>query len=138
MIMKKLPCLYTKLKDVYDTHGNIILAVDFDDTIYDWKSVGLSCDYVVDLVKRCQEKLNAKVMLFTCRTDHLLDFAHRHCEEVGLKLWASNHNPDHGHTMGKPFYNVLLDDKACLEQVCDVLELLIEQVEKAKAFNGET
>ena len=63
--MKKLPCLYTKLKDVYDTHGNIILAVDFDDTIYDWKSVGLSCDYVVDLVKRCQEKLNAKVMLFT-------------------------------------------------------------------------
>ena len=57
---------------------------------------------------------------------------------MGLKLWASNHNPDHGHTMGKPFYNVLLDDKACLEQVCDVLELLIEQVEKAKAFNGET
>jgi hypothetical protein len=125
--MKKLPCLYTKLKDVYDTHGNIILAVDFDDTIYDWKSVDLSCDYVIDLVKRCQEKLNAKVMLFTCRIDHHLDFAHRHCEEVGLKLWASNHNPDHGPTAGKPFYNVLLDDKACLENVCQVLELLLEK-----------
>ena len=125
--MKKLPCLYEKLKGVYDEHNNIILAVDFDDTIYDWKSVGLSCDYVVDLVKRCQNKLNAKVMLFTCRIDHHLDFAVKHCNEIGLNLWGINYNPDHGFTNGKPFYNVLLDDKACLENVCDILELLLEK-----------
>lgn len=112
---------------MYDEHNNIILAVDFDDTIYDWKSVGLSCDYVIDLVKRCQLYLNAKVMLFTCRIDDKLDFAVRHCNEVGLDLWGINHHPEHGPTTGKPFYNVLLDDKACLENVCDVLELLLEK-----------
>lgn len=135
---KKLPCLYTKLKNVYDEHNNLIIAVDFDDTIYDWKSVGLSCDYVINLVKRCQEKLNAKIMLFTCRIDHHLEFALRHCKEIGLELWGVNYNPEHGPTAGKPFYNVLLDDKACLDQVCSILETLIEQVEKSRAFNGES
>ena len=125
--MRNLPCLLAKLLGVYREHNNIIIAVDFDDTLYDWKDVGYDCDYVVDLVKRCQQHLNAKVMLFTCRNGDHLDFAVKHCEEVGLNLWGINHNPDHGPTDSKPFYNVLLDDKACLSNVCEALELLLEK-----------
>lgn len=126
--MPKLPCLYEKLKGVYEQHDNIILAVDFDDTIYDWKDTGWDCNYVVDLVKRCQQHLNAKVMLFTCRSGDKLDFALRYCAEVELTLWGINYHPDHRPTDSKPFYNVLLDDKACLSEVCNVLEYLLEDL----------
>lgn len=127
----KLPNLYDKISKVYETHGNLIIAVDFDDTIYDWKNQGYDCDYVVDLVLRCQDKLRAKIILFTCRDGELLDFARDYCISRGITLYGINKNPDHPDTTSKPFYNILLDDKASLGTTCEVLEtLLYAQSEK--------
>lgn len=122
----QLPCLLTKLQGVLSAHNNIIIAIDFDDTIYDWKNKGYDCPYVLDLVKRCQSKLNAKVILFTCRKDDWLKFAIDYCEENEIVLHGVNENPDYPPTKSKPYYNVLLDDKACLGEVCQILERLLE------------
>lgn len=128
----KLPNLYDKISGVFSAHNNLIIAVDFDDTIYDWKNQGFDCDYVLDLVKRCQEKLNAKVILFTCRADDYLDFAVKYCEEKGIVLHGVNENPDYPPTKSKPFYNILLDDKASLEATCEVLETLLYACERSE------
>jgi hydroxymethylpyrimidine pyrophosphatase-like HAD family hydrolase len=124
---KNLPDLFEKISKVYAEHGDIIIAVDFDDTIYDWKCAGFDCDYVVDLIIRCIKQLNAKVILFTCRYSEALDFAIKHCKEIGIPLYGINENPDFPYTSSKPFYNVLLDDKACLSHVCEVLEKLLDK-----------
>ena len=124
-----LPCLFTKIHNVFKTHNNIILALDFDDTIYDWKNSGYDCDYVAELVKRCVKTLHAKVILFTCREGDHLNFAVEYCKEKEISLYGVNRNPDHPPTISKPFYNILLDDKACLSNVCDVLEELLSEYE---------
>jgi hypothetical protein len=120
-----LPNLYDKIAGVFAAHNNLIIAVDFDDTIYDWKNQGFDCDYVVDLVKRCQQKLNAKIILFTCRQGLHLAWAIEYCVQKGIKLHGVNENPDYPPTFGKPFYNILLDDKASLGPTCEALEALL-------------
>jgi hypothetical protein len=129
----KLANLHDKLLQVFKEHNNIIIAVDFDDTIYDWKSKGYSCDYVLDLVKRCQKELNAKVILFTCRADSYLEFAVKYCEEKGLALHGINENPDYLPTKSKPYFNVMLDDKASLDDTCATLETLLYGLSKTEA-----
>lgn len=124
--------LHDKLAEVFKQHNNIIIAVDFDDTIYDWKSKGYSCDYVLDLVKRCQKELNAKVILFTCRSDSHLDFAVKYCEENELVLHGINENPDYLPTKSKPYFNVMLDDKASLGETCATLETLLSGISKTE------
>ena len=121
-----LPNLLAKITEVYETHGNIIIALDFDDTIYDWKSKGYDVEHVVNLVLQSQSRLNAKVILFTCREGEWLDFAVNYCGEKGISLYGVNENPDHPPTKSKPFYNIMLDDKACLPETCKVLEALLE------------
>lgn len=121
----KLPDLFEKLRNVYFEHQNIIIALDFDDTIFDWKNVGYDLEYIRDLVRRCQKQLNARVILFTCREGLVLSEAIDYCNDQGIGLWGVNKNPNHAPTTSKPFYNVLLDDKACLPEVAQVLERLL-------------
>lgn len=122
----KLPDLYEKIAAVYAVHKNIIIAVDFDDTVYDWKNKGWDCESVIDLIKFAQAGLNAKVILFTCREHQDLRFAVNYMWEKGIVLHGVNENPDFPETSSKPFYNILLDDKACLKECCDVLQKLID------------
>lgn len=126
-----LPCLFEKLKAVYEEHDSIIIALDFDDTIFDWKSKGFDCHYVINLVKTCIEKLNAKVILYTCRENIDLEFAKNYCKEQGIKLYGVNSNPDYPPTSSKMFYNIILDDKACLAYVCGILERLLDDQYKS-------
>jgi hypothetical protein len=123
----KLPDLFNKLYGVYEQHQNLIIALDFDDTIFDWKNSGYDLEYIRDLVRRCQKHLNAKVILFTCREGLVLSEAIDYCNDQGIGLWGVNKNPDHPPTSSKPFYNVLLDDKACLAEVAAVLERLLKE-----------
>ncbi len=119
--------LHDKLSKIFKAHGNIYLAIDFDDTIFDWKNKGYECDYVVDLVKRCQDKLNAKILLYTCRQGEALEEAVKYCESVKINLYGVNDNPDYPKNGSKMYYNVLLDDKACLPETCAVLEALLHE-----------
>ena len=124
----KLPNLTDKLYNVYKQHKNIIIAVDFDDTIYDWKNSGYDTQYVIDLVKRVINEAGGKVILFTCRVDEMLDFAVQFCADNGIPLYGINANPDFPPTTAKPFYNVFLEDKASLEATCISIEAFLKWI----------
>jgi len=134
----KLPNLFKKLVDVYRKHNNIIVAVDFDDTIYDWKSSNYDVASIIYIVKSAVEHLNAKIILFTCREGVELEFAVKYCKEVGIPLFGINENPSYDSR--KPFYNILLDDKACLPETAKLLSEVIHIIgwEKALAKNNES
>lgn len=126
----KLPDLYEKIAAVYATHNNLIIAVDFDDTVYDWKDKGWDCHKVVDLLLIAQAVLNVKIILFTCRDGEKLDFAVEYVKSKGIELHGVNSNPEYPYTSSKPFYNILLDDKACLLECCQSLQKLITKYGK--------
>lgn len=46
---------YKILQDVYNEHGQVIVAFDFDNTVYDYHKKGLDCSKVIDLIKECDE-----------------------------------------------------------------------------------
>jgi hypothetical protein len=122
----KLPSLTDKIIDVYDKHGNIIIAVDFDDTIYNYSGQNFDTEYVIGLLKRAKTLLNAKLILFTCREGAFLENALSYCDDVGLSLDAVNTSLEtYAYPSRKPFYNILLDDKASLPECCSALETLL-------------
>jgi len=100
-----------RLLDDYEKHGNLIVAVDFDNTIYDFHKEGIEFNDVVQLVKQCN-KLNFSVVIFTANTDHKL--IEKHCKSLDIEIKGINKNVLDGFTGGKIYYNILLDDRAGL------------------------
>lgn len=102
-----------RLHKAYREHGSLFVAFDFDDTVYDFHDNGDTFDKVVNLLKFVQ-RLGFKLILFTAREGEQLDWAVSYCQMKGIDITYINENPLMD--TRKPFYNILLDDKAGLEQ----------------------
>ena len=102
----------TRLLKEHKEHGGLIIAVDFDNTIYDYHAAGADYSEVIDLVKRAI-RLEHKIFIFTANQDH--DFVIAQCLAIGLGVLPINTSEmDHLFPSRKPFYNILLDDRAGL------------------------
>ena len=132
-------CLCAKrLKTEYDKHNRLIIAVDFDDTVYDFHGFGREFDAVVDLLKRCK-KLGFYVVAFTASDPTRYGFIERHFASVGIELDSINKNPidlPYG-KFGKIYYNILLDDRAGLYQAYTILDIVVSQVEQEVEWSKE-
>ena len=109
----------------YWKHGNVIVAFDFDDTIYDWHDKGDKYPMMIDLLQDLsKDRENFKLMLFTSREGKALEEAIKYCVEIGIEpLWL-NDNPIM--ETRKPFYNILFDDKAGLYQAYRAFKLFLK------------
>ena len=100
-------------------HGAIIIGVDFDDTIYDCHSNGFEFPYTVTTLKRAQQ-LGAKLCVWTANADK--ELVERTWNELGLAYDYYNESPVKIHdNQVKPYFNLLLDDRAGLESALTVL-----------------
>lgn len=127
----QFPNLLDRLIEAHSKYGSIIIAVDYDDTIFDYTGSGDTSNYVFDLVLKCKELAKARVILFTCREGLALNAAIFSCKEKGLKFDSVNENLPEvvlGYVSRKPFYNVLLDDRSGLKETCEVLERFLEKI----------
>lgn len=124
----KVVCLESKLLKVFMQHNTVTIAVDFDDTIFDYKNTGLQIEPIITIIKQAIKVLNAEIFLFTCREGKELEFAVKHCADLGIPLCGVNQSPHNPDTKSKPFYNLLLDDKACLYDCANVLGRVIKEV----------
>ena len=119
-----------RLIDEYKKHPRLIVALDFDDTVYDFHKKGHMYGEVLDLMRRCQ-KLGFYIMLFTgSEPDRHLSQA-AFLLENGIVVDAVNQNPlplPYGNS-GKPYFNILLDDRAGLYQAFAVLFELVTMIE---------
>jgi hypothetical protein len=104
-------------------HDKIVLAVDYDDTIYHWRhNSEEDCKKVRDLVKWCQT-IGAYVMIHSCSDEDRHDELRAFCESKGILVDSINKNPialPFGHE-GKPYYNWQLCDRSGLEYAMKVL-----------------
>lgn len=109
-----------RLVEEYKKFKSIIIALDFDDTIYDFWGKGRKYDCVINLVRRCVDNLGCKVVIYTCNKDHalILDY----CKKIDLKIEGINKQliPIFEGS-GKLYYNVLVDDRAGLRSAYNEL-----------------
>lgn len=119
-----------RLMKEYYKHKKLIVAVDFDETVFDTHSKGYTFDRVFQILDRCQ-KLGFHLVIFTASEPERYPMMLEYYSNKGVKIDSINKNPvdlPYGNH-GKIYYNILLDDRAGLGQAMDVLETVLSYAE---------
>jgi len=127
------------LKKVYEEHRRIIVAFDFDNTVFDYHNVGLDCSPIVDILHECQS-LGFPLICFTSNVGDRLVFIKHYLKEV-LRFKKSIvingdvialHVSSKVSNYTKPYANIYLDDKAGLKESYNNLKEIIKYTSEVK------
>lgn len=138
-----------------------IIAVDFDGTLCEnkWPEIGPPNKELIEYLIMMQKTVGARLILWTCRVDEMLDKALDWCSEYGLKFDTVNKNlPDiiekFGGDTRKIFANMYIDDRnfwyddkspkkvlyLCDEEQCEKCSIECKHttdIDHARNFNKE-
>lgn len=96
------------------THNSLIIAYDYDNTVYDYHNAGCDFTKIIDLLKECKN-YGGRFIVYSCSPEsrHLdmVDYLNKH--NIPFDSINENIVTLHGGE-GKLFYNILLDDRAGL------------------------
>lgn len=109
-------------------HGKIIIAFDYDNTVYDYDKNGSIYTKVINLLQDCH-KLGSHIFCFTACDENEFPTITEYLKENDIPCDGINIDYDFIPFRGrKPYYNILLDDRAGLESsynnlrsVCDMI-----------------
>lgn len=117
----------------YALHPRLIVAFDFDDTVFDYHRQGHKYEKVPALLRRCK-RLGFYLVLLTASDSEKFDAMRTILALEAIEIDAINENPiplEFGHS-GKPYFNILLDDRAGLGQAVEILSEVVEWVENQR------
>jgi hypothetical protein len=118
----------------YLKHPKLIIASDFDSTLFDVHGAGHTFPAVISLLKECAA-LGFYIVVFTASADSRWPEIRAEMDRLGIPVSAINTNPiplPYGH-QGKIFYNLLIDDRCGLLQAFDILRLTISRIRHHRA-----
>lgn len=118
---------FQRLLDEYRRYGSLVVAFDFDNTVYDFHRQGHIHEQVIKLLRQ----LHAAGCYLICFTaSENPTFVRTFLTEHQIPFHSINENPPFftGPPASKIYYNALLDDRAGLRQVFDELTLLLAHV----------
>jgi len=123
--------LIKKLYDAYLQHGTIILGVDFDNTVFPLDTMFIEeCYETVELVKRAMPY--STICLWTVADKWSLVYKVALMEAMGIKAAYVNESFIQLGDGPKPFFNLLLDDSAGLEEAKAILEGFLQLIENTE------
>ncbi len=110
-----------RLLKTWDKKKNLVVGFDFDGTIFDTNNVGGDFSRVISLLKECSE-VGMIMCLWTAElSEERLKEKIKISEELGIKVSFVNESPLMPGTT-KPYFNILLDDRAGLPYTYKVLK----------------
>ncbi len=117
---------YLRLLKEYKEHGSLVVGYDFDGTVHDYHKTGATYELVRQLL-RDLKSINCKLICWTAYEKH--DYVEQFLRDNNIPCDGININgiPLRWETR-KPFFSVLLDDRAGLEQVYYDLTRLVADV----------
>ena len=116
-------------------HKGIIIAFDFDNTVFDYHNEGHDYSYVINLLKEAKD-MGCTLILFTSCAEEKYDAMKSYLKENGIYPDYINMTPDYipfGHNSSKVYYNLFLDDRAGLSSAVNILEQTMDNI-KAKKY----
>lgn len=122
---------YERLWAEYQKYGSLIVAVDFDDTLYDFHKVGNSYEQVIKLVRDLKE-IGCYIIIWTGNQD--TSFVVGFLKENNIPFDSINDEAPiskkilNGKLPRKVYANVYVDDRGGLEQVFNDLTKLVYEV----------
>ena len=116
-----------RLIEEYNKYKKLIVGFDFDNTIFDVHNRGIDVHNIINLLKECKE-LGFILCLYTLELrKEWLDWKIKYCEHFGIKPNYVNDSPVLQGAK-KPFFNILLDDRAGLESAYNNLKNIVKYV----------
>lgn len=113
-----------------DQYGKIILGVDFDDTIFPYtegdEEIAIRCEYVIDLVKRAKPWCH--ICLWTLGDYWSVRYKTEIMKLNGINPDYVNASPFEVKDARKPYFNLLLDDNAGINEGIEILEEFLREV----------
>lgn len=115
-----------RLVNEWQTHGKVIIGVDFDSTISPYHTFDNQedIDRTIKLLKDCQLVGCYTVIHTACNQDRYEEIM-SYCDKIGIKVDSINQTPielPYGNKGSKPYCNHFLDDRAALPAALDILE----------------
>jgi hydroxymethylpyrimidine pyrophosphatase-like HAD family hydrolase len=112
-----------RLLDEYNKYGTLVVAFDFDDTVYDFHGKGRIYTDIITLLQNLKS-INCYLICWTGNTND--DFVKAYLEQNDIPFDAINENPPFNKSTARKVYaNAYLDDRAGLRQVYDELNNII-------------
>ncbi len=124
---------YDRLWKEYNKYGSLIVAVDFDSTLYDFHGIGESYEQVRQLVRDLYTA-NCQIIIWTGNQN--TEFVESFLAENNIPYHGINTDSKDGmdYTGGNPprklYANVYIDDRAGLEHVYNDLRKLLYNLNK--------
>jgi hydroxymethylpyrimidine pyrophosphatase-like HAD family hydrolase len=117
---------FDRLLREYKQYGSIVVAFDFDNTVFDYHKQGLDCAEIIDLLQKMKQ-INCFLIVWTANEDAV--FVRQYCEDYKIPYDNINENPPFFKSKSrKIYYNELLDDRAGLRESFDRLLKLYDCV----------
>lgn len=117
-----------RLFEEWKKYGSIIVAYDYDNTVYDYYKRGDKFDDVIALLRECH-KMKFHLTVFTSCNDDRFPEIKTYLELMDIPYNAINETPDFIPFKGrKVYFNILLDDRAGLSSAYDILWKLIYNI----------
>lgn len=123
---------YQRLLREYRQYNSLVVAFDFDNTVYDFHGKGWQFPKLIQLLKELK-KIGCYLIIFTANEDE--ELIKQHCQKHQIPYDAINENPPfYQSTARKIYFNILLDDRAGLKESYVHLTKLIEEVKSTKVY----
>ena len=117
---------YNRLRKEFLTYGTLIIAYDFDNTVYDYHKKGDTFNNVINLLRKLKDY--AYLIVFTNSPPERYPEIEKYLKEQEIPYNSINENAPFIKAEGrKIYYNVLLDDRAGLLQVYNELSRLYDE-----------
>lgn len=106
-------------------HKSIIIAYDYDNTVFDYHNLGYQFDGVISVLQQCKE-YGAKFIVFSCSPNERHGEMISYLDSNNIPWDKINENIIELHGgEGKLFYNILLDDRAGLKSAMTILTIAL-------------
>lgn len=124
-----------RLRKEYHKYQRLIIAVDFDGTVHDYHKEGFVFPKLIALVKLAKE-LGCYIYIFTAHPDE--EYVASYLRENDIPFDGINKAPemDAKFNPAKPFYSILLDDRAGLYSAYRNLDYVLQEIKNRMQCKG--
>jgi hypothetical protein len=111
-------------------HKSLIIAYDYDNTVFDYHGVGFKFTNIISVLQECKE-YGCKFIVFSCSPPERHPEMISYLTENNIPFDTINKNIIELHGgHGKVFYNILLDDRAGLKSSFSILNVALTVIKE--------
>ena len=118
-----------RLVTEYKLHGDLIVAYDFDNTVFDYHNRGESYEMVIELIRKLGKVPGIELIVWTGSAKERYDFVKEYLDKNEIPFHKINENPSFFNSSSpKIFYSILIDDRAGMESAYEALVDFLDRI----------